>query len=93
LVSLLNLVFFVGFVLFMTKADILLFFKTIPVYAKIVFAIPWVSATLSLSLPVFLVMVWKDAAAPLWGRVQFALGSAASFGFVWFAYFWRLFLH
>ncbi|MGD2026594.1 MAG: serine hydrolase domain-containing protein [Anaerolineales bacterium] len=92
LVSLLNLVFFVGFALIMTQADIVQFFKTIPFGAKLVFAIPWISGALSLSLPFLLALVWKDAAVPLLGRLHSSLTTAASFIFIWFTYFWRLFL-
>jgi hypothetical protein len=91
-VSLLNLGFFVGVgMLFVTElTDLLLFFKTIPFGVRILFAIPWLIGILSLSLPVFLVLMWKDGDTRWWGRMHYLLVTLAPFGVFWLANFWNL---
>jgi hypothetical protein len=93
-VSLLNLGFIVGVgMLFVTEiTDLLLFFKTIPLGARIVFAFPWIIGLLSLSLPVFLVLMWKDGDTSWWGRTHYTLVTLASFAVFWLANFWNLIL-
>ena len=93
-VSLLNLGFFVGVgMLFVTEiTDLLLFFKTIPISVRILFAIPWIIGILSLSLPVFLVLMWKDRDTSWWGRTHYLLVTLAAFAVFWLANFWNLIL-
>jgi CubicO group peptidase (beta-lactamase class C family) len=93
-VSLLNLGFIVGVgMLFITQiTDLLLFFKTIPIGARILFAMPWIIGILSLSLPVFLVLMWKDGDTSWWGRTHYLLVTLASFAVFWLANFWNLIL-
>jgi len=92
--SLLNLGFTVGVgMLFVTEiTDLLLFFKTIPIGVRILFAIPWIIGILSLSLPVFLVLMWKDGESSWWGRTHYTLVMLASFALFWTANFWNLIL-
>jgi hypothetical protein len=93
-VSLLNLGFIVGVgMLFVNEiTDMLLFFKTIPIGVRILFAIPWIIGILSLSLPVFLVLMWKDGDTSRWGRTHYLLVTLASFAVFWLANFWNLIL-
>ena len=93
-VSLLNLGFIVGVgLLFVERiTDLLLFFKTIPIGVRILFAIPWIIGILSLSLPVFLVLMWKDGDTSWWGRTHYLLVTLASFAVFWLANFWNLIL-
>jgi len=93
-VSLLNLGFIVGVgMLFVERiTDLLLFFKTIPIGVRILFAIPWIIGILSLSLPVFLVLMWKDGDTSWWGRTHYLLVTLVSFAVFWLANFWNLIL-
>jgi hypothetical protein len=93
-VSLLNLGFIVGVgLLFVNEiTDLLLFFKTIPIGVRILFAIPWIIGILSLSLPVFLVLMWKDGDTSWWGRTHYLLVTLVSFAVFWLANFWNLIL-
>jgi len=93
-VSLLNLGYIVGIVLIFVPAvtDMLVFFKTVPVGIRILFAVPWVIGTLALSLPVFLVIMWKDGDVSWWGRIHYTLMTASSFAIFWLANFWNLIL-
>jgi len=93
-VSLLNVGLIVGVgMLFVEQiTDLLLFFKTIPVSVRILFAIPWIIGLLSLSLPVFLVLMWRDGESSWWGRAHYLLVTLASFAVFWMASFWNLIL-
>jgi len=94
LTSLLNMGFIVGVTLLFVPrvTDMLIFFKTIPWGVRILFALPWIIGLLSLSLPVFLIMAWKDADVSLWGKIHYTLMTASSIGLVWLANFWNLIL-
>ncbi len=93
-VSLLNLGFVggVGLLFVPEITDLLLFFKTIPLGARILLALPWIIGVLSLSLPVFLVSMWRDRDSSWWGRAHYTLVTLASFATVWLASFWNLIL-
>ena len=93
-VSLLNLGFIVGVgLLFVAEiTDLLLFFRTIPIGVRMLFALPWIIGFLSLSLPVFLVLMWKNGTTAWWGRTQYLLVTLASFAVFWLASFWNLIL-
>ena len=93
-VSLLNLGVIVGVSMFFVEeiTDLLLFFKTIPIGVRILFAIPWIIGILSLSLPVFLVLMWKDGDTSWWGRTHYLLVTLVSFAVFWLANFWNLIL-
>jgi hypothetical protein len=93
-VNLLNLGFIVGVgMLFVAEiTDLLLFFKTIPTGVRILFAMPWIIGLLSLSLPVFLILMWKDGDTSWWGRAHYLLVTLASFTVFWLAKFWNLIL-
>ena len=70
--------------------DLLIFFKAIPFGVRILFALPWIVGLLSLSMPVFAFLMWKDEKAPLWSRILYILVIVASIGVVWMANFWNL---
>jgi len=93
-VSLLNLGFIIGvgmlFVLSVT--DLLIFFKTIPVSVKVLFALPWIIGLLSLSLPVFLARMWKDINVSWWAKIHYFLAILLAIVTVWLASFWNLML-
>jgi CubicO group peptidase (beta-lactamase class C family) len=91
-VSLLNVGFIVGVTLMFVPSvtDMLLFFKTIPLGVRILFAIPWIIGILALSLPIFLVSAWKDGDISWFGKIHYTLMTASSFALVWMANFWNL---
>jgi hypothetical protein len=79
--------------LFVTElTDMLLFFKTISLGVRVLFAMPWVIGISSLSLPLFLVLMWKDGSTSWWGRAHYALAILAPFALFWLANFWNLIL-
>lgn len=93
-ISLLNIGFIVGLgMLFIPSVtDMLVFFKSIPIGVKILFALPWLIGLLALSIPVFSVMSWKDSAFPYIYRILYPLVAAVSFTLFWLANFWNLIL-
>jgi CubicO group peptidase (beta-lactamase class C family) len=93
-VSLLNVGLIVGVgMLFVEQiTDLLFFFKTIPIGVRILFAIPWIIGLLSLSLPVFLILMWKDENSSWWRRAHYLLVTLASLAVFWMASFWNLIL-
>ena len=93
-VSLLNLGFIVGVALIFVPrvTDMLIFFKTIPIGVQILFAIPWLIGILALSLPVFLIIMWKDANISWWGKTLYSLMTLSFLALVWMANFWNLIL-
>jgi CubicO group peptidase (beta-lactamase class C family) len=93
-VSLLSLGFVVGVgLLFVTEiTDLLLFFKAVPLGVRILFALPWIIGVLSLSLPLFLALMWRDGNTSWWARIHYALVTLASFALFWLADFWNLIL-
>jgi len=93
-VSLLNLGFIIGVALIFVPrvTDMLIFFKTVPIGIQILFAIPWLIGVLALSLPVFLIRMWKDANTSWWGKSMYSLMTLSSFALVLMANFWNLIL-
>jgi CubicO group peptidase (beta-lactamase class C family) len=93
-VSLLNLGFIagVGLLFVPSVTDLLIFFKTIPVSVKILFAFPWLIGLLSLSLPVFLARMWKDGNVTWWTKTHYILALFSAVLTVWLASFWNLML-
>ena len=89
--SALNVAFLGGLGYLMTNADLVLFFKTIPAAAKVLFALPWLSGALALTLPAVLVALWRKRAA-IWVRVLYAANAVAAAGFLWFVVTWNLYL-
>ena len=88
--ALLNLAFFAGLALMMTRADLILFFKTIPWTTRLLFLLPWLSGGLALLLPPVLVGVWQNQ-ANLGVRLLYLMQVPAVVGFTWFVYYWRLY--
>ena len=75
----------------MTRADLILFFKTVPATTKLLFLLPWLSGGLALALPVALVALWQNQATA-WLRLLYGLNGAAATAFLWFIYYWNLYL-
>ena len=90
-VSLINLAFLVGFGLMLFQADLILFYKTIPAGARLLLALPILSAVLTLGLPVVLVRIWRQPVSR-WTQVHHTLVGVAAVGFLWFAFYWNLYL-
>jgi len=82
----------VGMIFVESITDLLLFFKTITVGVKILFTLPWIIGIVSLSLPVFLVRMWKEGNTPLWAQIHYVLVMLSAAGTVWLANFWNLML-
>jgi hypothetical protein len=82
----------VGMIFVPTITDMLLFFKTIPVGVRILFTLPLIIGLLALSLPVFLVRMWKEGNTPWWGQIHYILVMLSAAGTVWLASFWKLML-
>jgi len=91
LLSLLNLGFLLGFGWMLWRADLILFFKNIPAGTQVLLGLPWLSAVISLSQPLFLVRLWKQRSA-LWPRLHYTLTVVTALVFIWFAWNWKLFL-
>jgi hypothetical protein len=91
-VSILNLGFLVGVALMFIPSitDMLTFFKTIPLGVRVLFMLPWIIGILSLSLPVFLFVMWKQGDTTWLGRILYSLLTVSSFALVWMANFWNL---
>ncbi len=91
IVSLLGLVFWVGFALILTgQVDLLLFFKTIPLSFRLLSFLPRLIGILALVLPLFLSAIWRNNGAPLWAKIHYSLVNVAALSLVWFAYFWKV---
>jgi hypothetical protein len=90
LVSLLNLVFLVSFGVSLFRTDFILFFKTIPPGITVLLVIPLLTSLLTLSLPIFTIIDWKNKEGSLVGRVHYTLVSLAAFGFIPFLIYWNL---
>jgi hypothetical protein len=91
-VAFLNLGFILGVVLMFVEqiTDMLLFYKTIPIGFRVLFALPWIIGILSLSLPVFLIRMWKDGESTWWGRIHTIVMIASTIILIWLASFWNL---
>lgn len=90
-VSLLNLVFLGGVAVMMTQADLILFYKTIPLGVRLVLLLPLVGGALTLTLPLIVARLWRGEAAG-WVKAHALLVTVAAFGFSWFVYYWHLHL-
>lgn len=86
LMALLNVLFLAGLAVMMVRADLVLFFKTIPPATRALFLLPWLSGALALTLPVVL---WRFRGSRRL-RALLALNVPAMVGFVWFVWYWRL---
>ena len=91
IISVLNVAFLGGLGYIMTNADLILFFKTIPPATKALFALPWLSGALALTLPAVLITLWREQAT-IWVRLLYVANVAAAAGFLWFVAYWNLYL-
>jgi len=91
-ISLIDLMFLVGFGVMMSKADLILFFKTVPLTTRILLLLPWISGILFLLLPLAMTNLWGNETIPRWVQIQQTVTSVSSILFLWFAAYWRLFL-
>ncbi len=57
---------------------------------KVLFALPWLSGALALTLPAVLVALWRKPAAT-WVRVLYAANTVAATAFLWFVATWNLY--
>jgi CubicO group peptidase (beta-lactamase class C family) len=90
LMSLLGLVFFGGLAIMMMEADLVLFFKTIPPAARLLFLLPWLFSALALALPVSMISLRrKQPPVHIW--FLYGLNAAAAVAFIWFVAFWNLY--
>ena len=91
LLSLLALAFLAGVALMMLRADLILFFKTIPPLVKLLFLIPWLVGLLALSYPLALAALWRSAPPDgVW--LLYGVNAAAVVAFLWFVRYWNLYL-
>ena len=91
-VSLLNLIFLVGFGIMVATADILLFFKMIPLPMRFLMALPWISAMGTLGLIVSQFRRSSRQGISRWGKIHTSLVTIASLAFIWFVAYWNLLL-
>ena len=90
LMSLIGLAFLAGLAYMMMQADLILFFKTIPLATKLLFLLPWLSGALALTYPLALTSLWrKRPAARVW--LLYGLNMAAAAAFTWFVNYWNLY--
>ena len=88
--SLLNILFLAGVTWMMLQADLILFFKTIPLTTRLLFLLPWLSGVLTLTLPFVLASLWRNRATARM-RLLYGLNSIVAIGFIWFVYYWHLY--
>jgi hypothetical protein len=90
LMSLLIVIFLAGLVFMMTQADLIIFYKTVPLGTKMLFLLPWIIGALALTLPLVLIALWRNQApAPAW--LLYGLNTAVTAAFLWFVTFWNLY--
>jgi CubicO group peptidase (beta-lactamase class C family) len=90
LMSLIGLAFLAGLAYMMTQADLILFFKTIPLATKLLFLLPWLGGALALTFPLALTRLRrKRPAARVW--LLYGLNMAAAVAFIWFVNYWNLY--
>jgi hypothetical protein len=90
LMSLISLAFLAGLAFMMIQADLVLFFKTIPLGTKLLFLLPWLSGALALTYPLVVVALWrKRPATRAW--LLYALNIVAAAAFIWFINYWNLY--
>jgi hypothetical protein len=90
LMSLLILIFLAGLAYMMTQADLIIFYKTIPLGTKLLFLLPWIIGALALTLPLVLIALGRNRApAPAW--LLYGLNTAVAAAFLWFVTFWNLY--
>jgi hypothetical protein len=90
--SLLNLIFLVGFGIMIATADILLFYKMIPLPIRLLLSLPWISALGTLGLVVTQFRRTGRQSISLWGKIHTSLVTIASLAFIWFVAYWNLLL-
>lgn len=88
--SLLQTLFLVGLAWMMLRADLILFFKTMPLTTRLLFLLPCLVGLLALTLPPALVALWRGQAA-VWVRLLVGLNTGAAAGFLWFVRYWQLY--
>ncbi len=91
-ISLLNLIFLVGFGIMIATADIVLFFKMIPLPMRLLMALPWISALGTLGLLVSQFRRSSRQGTSRWGQIHTSLMTIASLAFLWFVAYWNLLL-
>ena len=88
--SLMSLAFLVGLAYTMTQADVILFFKTIPLVTKLLFLSPLLIGVLALTYPLTVASLYrKRAKARVW--LLYALNGSALVIFIWFVSYWNLY--
>ncbi len=89
-VCLLNLTFFVAFSITMLRADFLTFFKTVPTTLNLVMRLPWLSAVLTLVLPIIGWRTLQGTYVRWWWRAHYTAVTFAAFAFLWYANYWNI---
>lgn len=90
LMSVIGLAFLAGLAYMMMQADLILFFKTIPLATRLLFLLPWLGGALALTYPLALTSLWrKRPGARVW--LLYGLNMAAAAAFIWFVYYWNLY--
>jgi len=89
LVSALNLIFVVGFVVRLGQVFSGVSYET-PAYFVALLVIPLLTAILTVGLVVFTVLAWRDDYWSVLGRLHYSLVTLAALVFTWFVNYWNL---
>ena len=84
------LTFLLAFGVSMLRADFLLFFKTVPLSLRLIMSIPWLSALLTLSLPILAWQIWRDGRQPVMWKAHYLAVMFASVVFIWYVSYWNV---
>ena len=90
LVSLLNLIFLVGFSISVFQKNFFLFYTMLPRGVRAFLIIPQFNSLLTLCLPVFAAMIWKNRDGSMVERIHYTFVMIAALIFIPFLMYWNL---
>ena len=86
----LNLVFIISFILMLTVMDLSQFVYGMPRIVMGLLWIPLLSASLTMGLPIFAVLVWRYQYWSVFARLCYSLITLAAWGFMGFLNYWNI---
>jgi len=91
--SIINILFLAGItIIFSGVVDLLVFFKTVPIFVKIIFLLPWVSLVTSIWMLYLQTHLWQKSNIFLWKKIHNTGFNLATLVLIWMAYYWNLIL-